>query len=655
MQYIIMADGTIYKHPPGSSVYTSITLPGGATVKGLRPDFARYRRRTYISGIYNRTLLMTEFGTPAMAGMAPPVTTPTLGAGTGSGGSTGIAIGYITWRHKSGSTIVHESNPSGATASLSITGQGRSWTGLPTTDPSGRATHVAGYVSMDGAQPRSAWEREIGTASVNENVATSALGGVLSTKRGVPPYCRYLNVYHDRMWYTGDPANPYRVWFSEVGEPESVYALNYIDTRGFEPVTGQRAAGDQLVTFCRATTYDVQGYSIADFNMRKISPSVGCISHFAVVNINERLWFPALDGVYRFDGGSSFNYMLDDLRTYWRDDYTSNTSTYEDAVAVDDRIEQVYKLLIPKSSAFYYVGDYTPIELGESQQPYWTWDKRTRQDKAIGVLLTANSGRGDVYTGSCDGYVRQENVASNADDDGDTLAKKLIIRHKHFYMGDPGGGRFHGKTVKNFDAHVMAESNAWTLDLFAGDDYAGDGTTANFVATTPAGAWWVIVAGANDKLDFTEAGTARVATLAAASYSTGALLATQIQTAMNAAPGAVNTYTVSYNTTTKFFTIARATGTAAVGLTFGTGPNLATSVHPVIGFESVDLSGDTSYVGTLTVSPAEKKTTTTFRPTLVTGAGFTVQIQATSPVGMEYAGFSAAWTPFGTRPRRSTG
>lgn len=105
-----------------------------------------------------------------------------------------------------------------------------------------------------------------------------------------------------------------------------------------------------------------------------------------------------------------------------------------------------------------------------------------------------------------------------------------------------------------------------------------------------------VVAGRNDKLDFSEAGTARVATLTAGNYGTAADYATQVQTAMNAAPGATNTYTVTYDATTLKFTIARATGSNALVLKWSTGTNATTSAGKDLGFDtSADSSGSTSY------------------------------------------------------------
>jgi hypothetical protein len=112
---------------------------------------------------------------------------------------------------------------------------------------------------------------------------------------------------------------------------------------------------------------------------------------------------------------------------------------------------------------------------------------------------------------------------------------------------------------------------------------------------------WTVVVGFNDKIDFTEAGVSRVGTLTAGTYATAALMATAVQTAMNAAPGATNTYTVSY--ASQKFTIARTGGADALVLKFAAGAaNFAASVHPDLGYSSTDKSGSSSYLAQFTAS-----------------------------------------------------
>lgn len=107
---------------------------------------------------------------------------------------------------------------------------------------------------------------------------------------------------------------------------------------------------------------------------------------------------------------------------------------------------------------------------------------------------------------------------------------------------------------------------------------------------------WNIILNFNDRLDFTEGVTGDTsAEITPGNYATGADLATEIQTQMNAA-ATDNTYAVTYDSTTKKFTIARDTGAATIGLEWSTGSNTARSIGADLGFDvSADDTGATSY------------------------------------------------------------
>jgi len=115
---------------------------------------------------------------------------------------------------------------------------------------------------------------------------------------------------------------------------------------------------------------------------------------------------------------------------------------------------------------------------------------------------------------------------------------------------------------------------------------------------TPTDVWrsktgWNIVAGFNDKMDFNfNAGGADVATLTAGNYATGALMAAQIVTALEAADSAP-VWTCTYDSGTKLFTIG-ADGNFV--LLFLTGANLAASVGPDLGYDVEDTASGTSAV-----------------------------------------------------------
>ncbi len=108
---------------------------------------------------------------------------------------------------------------------------------------------------------------------------------------------------------------------------------------------------------------------------------------------------------------------------------------------------------------------------------------------------------------------------------------------------------------------------------------------------------WNITAGVNDKIDITEGVTGdATATLTAGNYSTGALMATEVQTQLNAA-ATDNTWTCTYDTGTRKFTIGH-DNVQTGGLEWSTGANASTSAGEDLGYDtSADDTGAASYVG----------------------------------------------------------
>ena len=240
------------------------------------------------------------------------------------------------------------------------------------------------------------------------------------------------------------------------------------------------------MVFCSTCTYIIQGYSDggdgtgeADLTKQKISPSIGSFSHHSVVNVGgpnggDLIFFAAQDGVWSYNG-TSFRYMMKDLRTYWRDAYSSDKTNYENCSAAFDPFWNTYKLLIPATATtFYYVGHVLPLAEGAAQ-PDWVFDARGRRDYTVGILSAQSSQMFEFYTGSCDGYLRKENVAATGDDDG--TDKIIKVRTKHYYFGGLSGSTNHGFNYGPFDFYGKHENQAVSLDFYAGDDYAGDAVT----------------------------------------------------------------------------------------------------------------------------------------------------------------------------------
>ena len=136
---------------------------------------------------------------------------------------------------------------------------------------------------------------------------------------------------------------------------------------------------------------------------------------------------------------------------------------------------------------------------------------------------------------------------------------------------------------------------------------------------------FVVSSGVNDKIDFTEDGGGAVAaTLAAGSY-TSTTFATEVKTKMEAVNGA-STYTVSYSTSTKKWTITKNSGVFVIK--WATGTNTATSARSLLGFTAADTS---SAIAAVSDSTVEFVYDHTFTPldaiTYGLSAGMTAQIK----------------------------
>ena len=121
--------------------------------------------------------------------------------------------------------------------------------------------------------------------------------------------------------------------------------------------------------------------------------------------------------------------------------------------------------------------------------PWWVNDIRARKDNAIGsLIITDDDHYGELLTGSCDGFIRKENVQDDPDDDGDAYQKAISLQTKHFLFGDQGGDDAHGRNYPALDIFLKNESTSVTLSALAGDDSAQDSPSPQWTRTIPAGA-----------------------------------------------------------------------------------------------------------------------------------------------------------------------
>jgi hypothetical protein len=107
----------------------------------------------------------------------------------------------------------------------------------------------------------------------------------------------------------------------------------------------------------------------------------------------------------------------------------------------------------------------------------------------------------------------------------------------------------------------------------------------------------LVINSSNNKIDFNEGSGALAATLTSGAYSPTSLCA-EIKTQMEAAGS--ETYTVTFNSLTRKFTIAH--GGASLSLLFATGSNVAVSASEVLGYDCEDQTSAVTYTSQYALS-----------------------------------------------------
>jgi hypothetical protein len=475
-----------------SSTPVPLTLPTGLLGTKRMPVIRGYRGRAYVSGLFNRILVVEPNGKVAVAGLRAPNAAPTVAAsGTGI---TGSCRGYLAYvQRDDAGRILQISDLSKASSAVTLTNQGRAWTALPTTSPDAHATHLWGFTSMDGALPRFTWERRLGdTSSVTEALSTDDLllmeaapvdvdSDLDLGARGVLDYAAFGIPYHDRFVWV-DPNYP-GIIVSKLFEP---YAVNRdplrskYPTRDGEQPTALGIDGDTLIVFGQRSWYAFDGWSENDFRMAKLPGNYGCPSPRAPVNIDGVLYFMSEQGLCARSGGRAYNVMSRTRRETFVRAYKANPEHFADAEGCDDG-NGLYRVLVPQPNGStktrVFEADYR-VQSEDGQGELWVTDSyMTRENDSIGMMIPPGQTAPVFVYGGADGKIRYED-ATDGDDDGDVASgsygggKAGRVRLAHSYPNGQAGP--HGVSLDAVDLFAEHPNVAITVDVFAGDHNCTD-------------------------------------------------------------------------------------------------------------------------------------------------------------------------------------
>lgn len=518
-----------------------------------RPSFASFSsnaiNRLFMVGGWTDNMVLTENLTIARQGIRAPSQEIIAGAGsaakvgvaaTTGPGPTGAAICYLRFYD---AVNTRYSPLSGPSPGFPLVNQARLWTNLPTSDPDGTATHIEGWVSMDGALPRFCWRRDIRATAVTEAVATGALGEAYTEDYTRFPRCRFNVIWHDRQAMAGDDRYPDRLYLSLLNDPEN-YGGFWLRTRKGERIVGLISLRDQLVVLCPTSSYVVNGYTEDDITMDILEPEIGGISHAMVAYADGYAIVASHRGIYLCTG-SAFHLISKEFQDTWRSEYRAHAKAYEGlGWAVNDIDEGVVKFYVGASDISrdpslsgkggmlagneddypsgytYWVLDYTDLLTetgGNFAQPALSLDTRWtgygNHDICGAILRAPGSRQGRLYTGKFDGTIYVENSIVNSTDGGDANGDDVVpidwvIRSCHYWLNGAGGHPAEGRQIPRswiyydpgldiYDDPAL-ESLTSAVDLYVGDDNAPERNDpthwdlVNIPTVTPDLATWMV-------------------------------------------------------------------------------------------------------------------------------------------------------------------
>ena len=152
-----------------------------------------------------------------------------------------------------------------------------------------------------------------GDTSYTDNIASASLGSAANTDAGKPPPWEYIVVHQERL-FVNDSQNPQFLWYSDLAEPFTFSATNFIkiaDGDG-EKITGLAVQGSSLIVFKEASVWVIYMPDTTPSNWIRIKSDAkyGGASHRSIVGYEKQLMYLGqhsfkVSGFYAFMGNQT--------------------------------------------------------------------------------------------------------------------------------------------------------------------------------------------------------------------------------------------------------------------------------------------------------------------------------------------------------------
>lgn len=239
-------------------------------------------------------------------------------ATTGSAGSLSSGVYVYKISGQNGNGV--ESNAATLTTAITVAANGGvTITGIPSCFPASAGVTTR-YLYRNTAGSSTEFYRVTALTAAQTSVvdiaSDSALVTIAQDDNFPPAMCKYWWYHKGRMYAAGDPLYPYRLYYSEAGQPEVWPALNALEIGegDGQEITGLAAMGNAVVVHKCSKNYAQQSIWLVyqpdstqvsdstNWYVTKSPSAHATASNKSIVFFDNLMAFMSNDGVYAFTG-----------------------------------------------------------------------------------------------------------------------------------------------------------------------------------------------------------------------------------------------------------------------------------------------------------------------------------------------------------------